>query len=77
MRKNGVLELEEEGFKIKLDPGFLPKKETKRITTDAELLKNDPEAAMPSDGDMLYWSTGSFEDIVDGRKKPAINEENA
>lgn len=77
MRRNGVLELEEDGFKIRLDPGFIssPTKKTKTSpSTDPELLKTDPSAQMPGDGDLLFWSTGTFDDLVEGRKKPAVNE---
>jgi hypothetical protein len=43
---------------------------TKKIEdgTDPAFFIDDPEAKMPSDSDLLFWSTPFYDDIIDGRK---------
>lgn len=40
------------------------------LTTDPALFRDDPEGRMPSDSDLLYWSVGYYDELLEGRKKP-------
>ena len=73
MKANGITWFKHGDVEISLAPAgplATPITPTPAITepTDPELLKNDVEAMMPSDGDLLYWSTGSFDTITESRK---------
>jgi len=55
-------------------------KSAKSLTKDKkddmiEGLVHDPAAAMPSDSDLLYYSTDSFDQILSGRKETKARNE--
>lgn len=58
----------------KEEPRIAPTRPNDGPGVDVNKLMNDPEGAMPSDSDMLFWSTPFFDLIVDSRDI-LINEE--
>lgn len=69
-RKNGVTSLRMKGLSCDLEPLKTPpnKPGAPDLKTDPELFKNDETAQMPSETDMLMWSSPAFDEIVESRK---------
>lgn len=68
MRRNGVSELKHEDIHIKLESKAPKAIRAPAITEPTDPIPEHPEARMPSDSDMLMWSTGSYDLITETRK---------
>jgi hypothetical protein len=69
MRANGMTHFKDGDLEITLSEQVIEKPKAKPEETDPALLKDDPGAGMPSDSDLLFWSTPSFDTIVETRKE--------
>lgn len=69
-KKQGLSELNIDGLMFKFAES--PEKQgSLQNSTVTELPPEDSQAIMPSDSDLLFWSTDAFDQITESRKKPA------
>jgi hypothetical protein len=68
-QKQGFHSFEAEGIKVIFGEPPIPKKASSPITepTDPIPVTDDPNVVMPSDSDLLFWSTDAV-DLIESRK---------
>ena len=69
-KKQGINHLKTVDFEFSLQEKPVKSVKPKKNSDKIEGLVNDPSAAMPSDSEMLYYSTDSFDAIRNSRKDP-------
>lgn len=71
-KKQGVTSMTTKDFSISFKDASIVTKAAKKKQSeagDAIPSTDDPMAHMPSDGDMLFWSTDAFDNLHENRKK--------
>jgi hypothetical protein len=72
-KSQGLTHLKLDGVEFALNPTTAAKNAPQSTETPFEVPNStDPSAVMPSDSDMLLWSTGAFDEVTQSRKTETV-----
>lgn len=74
-KKQGINHLKTPEFEFSAEPKIPKRAKSLKKDEKIEGLTENQEARMPSDGDLLFWSTETFDQMQAGRKEPKARNE--